>query len=291
MLDKFLSIFTAAIILLFPSIPLSADIIEMNEISTIQHYVKNDSLVLFNITGTLYEPATTLADNQWRIYFTERVNTLVSDKISAERFINKIKNEIVNNLPKKAVEEFTPQFIVHLQNHKIPVLGITQKQMATPYAENFGSITRNHLLSIGINLENTPSYLNVKGEDDILHSFAYGLIFTNKKPVGPAILAFLNRLENQPAKIIMVDNSLDSLKNAEITLSTANIPFEGFRYGRSDRLKANFDPILGNIQFFAFMNKKQIISDEQAMQIKQSHPEVDYNALLDTHILENKKFH
>jgi uncharacterized protein DUF2608 len=108
--------------------------------------------------------------------------------------------------------------------------------------------------------------------------------------VGPAILGFLNRLENKPSKIIMVDDDCDNLENAEATLLTANIPFQGFRYGGSDELKNKFDFVLGNIQFFAFINQKQILSDEQAAQIKQLHPEVNYDSLLDSYILENAKF-
>src|SRR5205823_1789198 len=145
----------------------------------------------------------------------------------AEQFINKIKNEIVSNIPKKPVEEFTPEFIAHLQEQKIPVLGITRKQLSTAYADNFGQITSNHLNSIGINLEATLSYLNVKeNNDNSPFSFAYGLIFTNTRAVGPILLDFLNRLENQPAKIIMIDNSYDSLKNAEVALSGSDITFD-----------------------------------------------------------------
>lgn len=285
MFKNFSSFALASIIVLFNS-AISAGIIETNEMATIQPSVTEDSLVLLNVTGTLYQPATTLADRQWRNHFEERVNALISNKQIAERMINKVKNEIVNYIPKKPVEEFTPQYIVQLQEQKIPVLGITQKQMATPYAENFGLITRNHLLNIGIVLENTLSYLKTKGEDDANHSFAYGILFTNKKPVGPAILSFLERLENKPAKVIMVDNSLRSLQDAEEALLKTTIAFEGFRYGRSDILIINFDPIIGDIQFLAFVKQKEILSDEQAKQIKQANPDVDYSSLLDHYILE-----
>lgn len=266
--------------------PISADIIETNEISTIQQYATNDSLILFNVTDTLYAPATTLANNQWRIYFTDRVNALVSDKESADRLINKVKNDIVNHIPKTTVEECTPHLIADLQNQKIPVLGITQKQMVTSYADNFGLITSNHLQSIGINLEQTLSYLNLKNDDsETSYSFAYGLIFTNKQPVGQAVVSFLDRLEHKPAKVIMVDNSRKSLENTEAALTSTDMKFEGFRYGRADAMKANFDPALGIIQFFAFTQKNQIISDEEAKQIKQANPDVDYSALLDNYIL------
>lgn len=287
MLKTIFGFFAAAALVLASSSHISAEIIETNEISAVQKHVTPDSLILFNITGTLYEPANTLADNQWRIYFAERVNALISDKIVADRLINKVKNDIVSHLPKKTVEDYTPQLIANLQSQKVPVLGITQKHMATSYADNFGLITRNHLLIIGIDLEQTLSYLNVREHgDDLNHAFAFGLIFTNKKPEGPAILSFLNRLEHQPEKIIMIDNSLDSLENAEAALISTDIKFEGFRYGRADVLKMNFDPILGNIQFFAFIKEGKILSDEEAIQIKQSHPEIDYTLLLDSFILD-----
>lgn len=130
--------------------PLSATIVETNEISSIDNSVTKDSLVFLNVTGVLYEPANTLADNRWRMYFAERVNTLVSDQAAAGCLINKVKNDIVQNLPKKPVEEGSSQMITSLQNQQIPVLGITQKQMSAPYADNFGVITKNHLLSVGV---------------------------------------------------------------------------------------------------------------------------------------------
>lgn len=285
MLKHFLSYFIGAAILVQAHI--SADIIETNEISIVQNYVTDDSLVLFNITGTLYAPVNTLADNQWRTYFAERVRALVSDQAIAENFINKVKNDIVSKIPKKTVEECTPQLIADLQKQQIPVFGITQKQLSTAYADNFGLITSHHLKSIGINLESSLSYLHVnRGESELPYNFDFGLIFTNKMPVGLAISSFLNRLEKKPTKIIMVDNSRDNLENAEETLFSTDIEFEGFRYGRADALKTNFDLILGNIQFFSFIKNGQIISDEEATKIKQANPEENYSLLLDRLILE-----
>lgn len=266
MLKAFSSLIVGILTFIMRCPSLSADIIETHEIASVQNPIDNDSFVLFNITGTLYEPATTLADNQWRIYFTERAQTLVSDRASVECFVNKIKNDIVNHLPKKSVEDFTPRLIANLQSQQIRVLGITQKQMVASYADNFGLMTRNHLLSIGIDLEKTLSYLHLKNDsgDDGSHSFAYGLIFTNGKSVGPAILAFLERLQSKPTKIIMIDNSRRNLENAQMALASTDIKFKGFRYGRADMRKAHFDPLVGTIQFFAFINEGRIMSDEEA---------------------------
>ncbi len=282
----FISVFTVGM----GDFTLSAEIRETNEISTIQDYVTSESLVLFNVTGTLYEPATTLANNQWRIFFAERAKAIASDQKAADRLVNQIKNLIVNHIPKKPVEEVTPRLIAHLQNQEIPVLGITQKQMTTSYADNFGFITSQHLVSIGVNLEETLAYLDLKpSSEDESHSLAYGLIFTNKKPIGPAILSFVNRLQDKPAKVIMIDNTRSSLEEAEAALLSTDVKFEGFRYGRADAVKTSFDPILGTIQFFAFIEEKKVLSDEEALQIKQADPEVDYVAQLDHFILEQLK--
>lgn len=285
MIRKIISLVSATLLLLSYS-PLSAKITEINEIVAIGNHVTSDSLVLFNITGTLYEPALTLADAQWRTYFSERVNALATNKESAERLINKTKNDIVNHLPKKAIEATTPELIRSLQERQIAVLGITQKSMATAYADNFGLITRNHLLSIGINLEKTLSYLNVKdNSNEAINSFAYGIIFTNKKSVGSTLSRFLNRLDFKPAKVIMIDNSEECLADADSSLNELNIQFEGFRYGRADALQTNFDPILGIIQFFAYIGEGKIMYDDEALQIKMAHPEVDYTQLLNNYII------
>lgn len=265
-----------------------AEIVEVEEMATIHKYVTQDSLILVNVTGTLYQPVNTCADKRWRDYFAERVNVLISDPAVANRVINQVKNEIVCEIPKKLVEEDTPRLIAQWQSQEIPVLGITQKYVSTSFAENFGFITKQHLLSLGIDLERTLSYFPIENESDENSSFAYGMIFTCKQPVGPAILTFFNRLENKPARIIMIDDSLENLANAEAILRSADRKFVGLRYGHADLLKTNFDPILGNIQFFVFMKEGRIISDDEAYQIQQASPEVNYVKLLDVFIESQK---
>lgn len=286
---KFVSNFILFLSLVVTSFTqLSAKITETNEISTIQTVVSNDALVLFNVSDVLYLPGNTLADHQWRTYFTDRVNALVSEKAVADRIINKVKHEIVTYIPKKPVEACTQQIIANMQNQHIPVFGITQKNVSTPYADNFGLITQRHLLNLGIDLAQTLSYLNVKDSDDTTYTFAYGMIFTKKKDVGPAVFSFIDRLPSRPSKVVLIDNSLDSLESTEQALLSKDIQFEGFRYGRADASKANFDAVLGTIEFFAFFNNShhRVMSDDDALQIKQNNPKVDFALQLDHYILE-----
>lgn len=283
-MKKLLSKLLGTLCLLSAMAPAYGAIVETSEVADVRNQANESTLVLFNITDTLYEPATTLADNHWRLYFADRVNKRITDPAVANAFINKIKNLIVQNIPKKAVDPLTPQLIHDLQEQHIPVLGLTKKYFAAAYADNFGEITSKHLISIGINLENTLNYLSVgPKQDENNHTFAYGIIFTNKQPEGPALLSFVKRLSSKPKKVLMVDNSFDSLKNVEISLENSGMEFIGFRYSKCDGHYLAFDPDLGTIEFFEFIKSGSIMSDEEAKQIKLN-DKVDYEALLDAYI-------
>lgn len=280
--QTFLSIFSAVAVLT-TSAGLQADIVESNEISIVREYASDDTLVLFNVTGVLYGPSTTFGDNQWRLYFADRVNKIVKNPEIAQDLIDKVKSESVLNIPKKAIEPITATLIAELQSNEIPVFGITKKLPTTSYAENFALVTSNHLHSIGIELENTMAYLPMnKRGDDGTHTFLYGMIFTSKKPVGQGILGFLKRLIYHPTKIVLIDNERASLEEAEAALAETGIAFQGIRYGRTDDDK--FDPTLGTIEFMAWINDKKVMSDEEALLIKQSNPNVNYEIMLDVYI-------
>lgn len=289
MSKKILSLWVPLFVAILHLAPIQGEIIETNEIALIENLTDPNTLVLFNVGSTLYEPGLTLSSNQWRLYFADRVQKLVPDPVAAQKLIDHVKNRIVEKLPKKSVEEITPQLIAQLQERHIPVLGITQKEMSTSYSENFGEITSKHLLSLGIDLEKTTSYLAVsKPSEGDHYTFAYGMIFTYKKPEGPAVLSFLKRIK-KPSKIVMIDNSYDSLKSVETALASTGIAFEGVKYTRGDIFKENFDPTLGTIEFFPFINEGKILTDEEAKAIKTAHPDKDYQAELDAYILKTQK--
>jgi hypothetical protein len=279
--QKILKLFILMISLVSSSV-VQGNIIETNEISSVKNYIDDRSMVLFNITGTLYAPSTTLSDHQWREYFAERVKAIIPDAAVGENLINRIKNEIVENIPKKPVEEITPQLIADLQERKIPVFGITRKRVTTPYADNFGLITSNHLKSIGIDLEKTVEYSDPTNKDSELYTFAYGMIFTNQKPVIPSLLKFLEDNHYSRSKIVMIDNDKESLEAVAVALGSTSIGFTGLRYSRADVQKTSFNPALGTIEFFAYMNEdKKVMTDDEAEKILSENPEVDYQSRLD----------
>jgi hypothetical protein len=97
------------------------------------------------------------------------------------------------------------------------------------------------------------------------------------------VVSFLKQSGRHPAYVIIVDNSQDALESAQEALDAVGIPFIGIRYGRADA-KEEFDPTLGTVEFFAFINEGKILSDEEAlksMPIDRSH---NYEKKLDEYI-------
>lgn len=285
MLKKMICITCISLANLFPLSQAKADIIETNEIITVLDHITPDTLILLNVTGTLYEPSTNLADNQWRTYFVQRVKEASLDPLISEGLISKVKNMVVRNIPKKAVEEITPSLISSLQQNHIPVLGITAKGLSESYADDFGFITSQHICSLGIDLDKSLSYFAATPETTDNYSFAYGLIFSNGKPAGDAIVSFLERNPHSLSHVIMVDNSRRCLESTEAALKSIGIAFTGLQYNRAQIRKQNFDPILGTIEFKAFIEKGTIMLDEEATQVRLAHPDVDYVKYLDNLII------
>lgn len=286
MIKKILFTLVFVLTSLFSLPQLQAEIIETNEILTIVDHLTPDALILANVTGTLYAPSNALADNQWRIYFSERAKEADLDDAAAQKVINKVKNMIVCSIPKRPVDEITPTMITAFQALDIPVIGITGKGLSTPFADDFALITSNHLKSTGIDLEKTLSFFKATPETTDAYTFAYGIIFTNGKPAGPAIVDFLERNPPSLPHVIMIDNSRKSLESAEIALKSIGVALTGLRYSKADELKEKFDPILGTIEFLAFLENGKIMLDDEAMQIKLANPTIDYIEQLDSLIIK-----
>jgi hypothetical protein len=263
---------------------LYGEIIETQEIKTLVPFVNQESFVFLNVSSTLYSSSNTLGGQQWREYFFDRIKEVIDDEEVAQQLYDKITTQLTIHIPERSLEEFTPHLITYLQNKNIIILGHTQKRVSTPYANHFGEMIHDHLLSLGIQFERTLTYFPMRklGQKDF--SFIHGILFTNEKPLGSILLSFLKQSVKIPSNIIMVDNSLDSLENVQQALESSGISFVGIRYGRADTLQEQFDPILGIIEFLAFMNEGTILSDEEALNTIPDDKSVDYEALLDQYI-------
>lgn len=273
------------------------DAIEVTDISILIEVSNQNTLILTDISDTLYKPCNTMSNKKWRIYLAGRVREAVLDPILASKIANSIENTIVNQVDKELVHKNAPSVIKELQSKGIPLIAISLKNWAAPYDPNFGTTTSNHLKKLGIDLEQSVPLLGkmqidanssfedvqeVNTTDE--YTFAKGIIFTDKKPLDNALDAFLSRLEKKPAQIVIFENSYEHKEKLTRVIKAHNIGLTFIKHQPSEYQENAFDPTLGTIEFLQFMVDSRTILDEEAQRIKENSTAVDFEALLKNYI-------
>lgn len=263
------------------------------------------TLVLSNITNTLYGPANTMSDKEWRKFLSAFVNEIISNQEQAKKVALRLENIIVNQVDKSLVHEKLPEIIHKLQATGVPFLGITLKNWSAPYDQDFGITTSRHLKKLGIDLEESMPLVgrdketieNMTGSldelDKLIYTLSKGIIFTNKCPLDVALDKFLNTLEVRPTQIIILENSEHKEELATV-INAHHIGLTFIKYANHENIQSKkFDPTLGTIEFIQFIKSyinnedSKLTSDDQAEEIKNKNITIDYDALLKECILEN----
>lgn len=135
------------------------DAIEVTDISVLLEVSNQRTLILTDISDTLYKACNTMSDKKWRTYLADRVCEIVLDPILASKVANSIENIIVNQVGKELVHRNAPSVIRELQAKGIPVIAISLKNWAAPYDPHFGITTANHLKKLGFDLEQSVPLL------------------------------------------------------------------------------------------------------------------------------------
>ena len=269
----------------------STSIIPTDKIETLLAVSNKKSLILSDITNTLYKPCNTLSDKNWRTYFAKKVRETITDPAIATKIANTVENIIVNKIDKKPVYDKAPAVIKELQKQEIPILAITMKSWSAPYDPFFGITTSNHLEKLGIHLENSVPFVATKEQGSDIqeypeYTFAKGIIFTNKNLLNKSLDAFLNRLEKKPEQIVIFENSESQKEKLESVIKAHGIALTYVRHSFVDNCEP-IDPILGNIEFLEFMEGSHVIFDDEALSIKNNNAQIDYENLLKEYIKNN----
>jgi len=265
--------------------------IETTNLDVLIEVSNKNTLILSDITETLYKPCNTMSDKKWRTFVVERIKELISDSSLASDIAKKVENMIVNQVDKELVHKNAPQIIRDLQSKEIPFLAISAKNWSSPYDPHFGITTSNHLKKLDIDLEKSVRFITPSSGQEVEKTaeyiFAKGIIFTNKKPLDNALNTFLNRLENKPEQIIILENSSEHKGIYEAVAKAHGIALTYVHHKSPDQEKGKVDPILGTIEFLQFMKDETVIRDDEAMKIKEANPSIDFEALLKSCLIEH----
>lgn len=248
------------------SIALSAEIIEVTDIVDIVPYAQENSLVLFDIDDTLIDYSISLGTGPWRKYLRKKIEEN-KDRYAQHEYpvIDLVTYYILNRVPVKPVEESIPNLIHELQNQCIPAFAFTARgrtEWYTTQIENIDFLTKEQLMSIGIDFETTVIPFELQGLDPAC--FMDGIIFASHIEKGLLLEKLLIERAYHPSAIIFVDDKMKNVQSMEAAAESLGVPFIGFWYKRAELNNEDFDPVITTLQLRELVTNQNILSDEDA---------------------------
>jgi hypothetical protein len=239
-------------------------IVKTTQIEEILPEVTENTLVLFNIAEVLMDTEISLGTQAWRKYVRSRVDSQLHDELTLYVF---------RCVPPKTPESSTAEVVRKLQTQHVPTLAFTSRGRHEWYSsqvKNIDLLSEHLLRQIGIDFSLSP-LPTAWSELDLVFSDFYhaGIIYTtNTFEKGDILARLLETTHYYPSKIVVIDDKADSLKSVEKEMEKLGILFTGFAYSRTAQEHVNFDPMIANIQLDWLMSNGQILSDKEALQIK-----------------------
>jgi hypothetical protein len=255
---------TWALSVLFFTGSLDAEIIKTSNIQEIREEITENTLILFNIAEVLMDTETSLGTQAWRKFVRARLAPQLHDELTLFVF---------ENVPPKSPEPSTPELISELQAKGLMTFAFTSRGRHEWYGSQIPDIdliTEKLLLQIGIDFSKTELNQELSILPEVFADFYHaGVIYTtNTRDKGELLREILETTGYRPSKIIFVDDKVDSLVSVETTLDSLGIPFVGYAYSKTTEDHGNFDPLIANIQLDWLISQGQVLTDDQAMQIK-----------------------
>lgn len=249
--------------LLLLSAHLSGKIVECQSTKDFEKEIKKDTLVLFDLDETTITTSSYLGSKAW---FNHLEVKTVQWKVPEKKLISLIC-KVIQKAPYVPVHKGTPKLIAKLQEEGHLVFALTGRLKVAPWDPKFAATTQKHLASAGVDF--TLTQLPSRFIDKKVHpSLAHGIIFSSWQPKGPVLKHFLEHYKHRPAKVVFIEDDLESLKSVEAAMKEMKIPFVGFHYRYSEKKKRPFDILAANIQLQHLMKKGRPLSDKAALKLK-----------------------
>jgi beta-phosphoglucomutase-like phosphatase (HAD superfamily) len=241
-------------------------IVESNEITDILAYHTKDTLFVFDLDNTLIEPEQHLGSDAWLDY---NVNYLLKHEgLNRNEAILKLSplcDKVHDRSKMRLVDPCIPDLLAEIKAKKIPMIGITKR---TP---SLAERTLEHIFPLNIDFgcaSDLKEDLFLEEVGDTL--FQQGIIFVGHGMAkGPAITAYLKRLEKLPKRVVAIDDKLSHVENIKSAVELLGIDFIGIRYGKTDERIKTFNPQIAALQM-KYLDA--ILSDEQALYLLELNP-------------------
>lgn len=243
---------------------LNAKIINTTDIQVVREEITPDTLILFNVAEVLMDTEISLGTQAWRKFIRSRIDSQTHDELTLFVF---------ENIPPVCPDAAIPQLISELQEEGHTTFALTSRGRNEWYSSqvpNVDLLTEKLLRQIGIDFSKTNIDPALSQLPILFGNYFHnGIIYAgNNQKKGELLKEIFTQTGHIPSKVILIDDKTDSLKEVESTLQVLNIPFVGYAYSRTAQNHASFDPQIANIQLDRLLKTQMILSDQQAMEIK-----------------------
>ena len=204
--------------------------------SDISEAITGDTLLIYDLDNTVYEPVGNYGSDQWFFYLNSVYQRNGFSAEDSEEKALELWNRTQYLIKVKPVESSTPQLIREQQSQGIKVIAMTARTQET------ADITLGQLRSIGVSFEHSSIYDNTlqikQNSNDWLRSDVMlhrGVLFVGEKNAkGAVLLLMLEKLKYRPKNVVFVDDRLRHIIGVETALESIGVPYKGFRYGGAD---------------------------------------------------------
>lgn len=239
----------------------AGQIVTTSDFGRIEEEIKKldeQSLVLFDVDGTLIEPDDAILKYTARPYFYSLL--IAHDEKDYFR-------EIRLKAPHTVVDVRSIALIKELQEKNIPVLAFTAapakiREEGLPGEWRINELKQHGFLFTspfpGCDFLELPKY-PINPYFPIYNS---GILFSSLHSKGDILITFLDMIDFKPNKVVFVDDELMQVYSVVATLEAFGIDCIGFHYTATINPPANFDPVRGYLQVKYFIDHAIWLSDD-----------------------------
>ena len=265
-------------------LPLQSEIIHvttLEEFYTECQTLDSDSLVLFDVDGTLIIPRDKILKPQAEKHLHKIVSKAWKYKhLDPEQELS--KNEfysiVMQTMKFDLVDEKFPKIIEELQKKNVKTLGLTAmgtgsygriesreewrfeqlKDFSIDFRSSFASLPKFYFLD----------YESKNG----LPGYYKGIIFSSDVPKGIILSKFLKNIEWKPKKIIFIDDIHSFVESVDREIAVLDIPFKGFHYRAAYQTPIEIDEDAISFQIDYLIKESKWLSDEQVESMARKAP-------------------
>lgn len=234
----------------------------------------SNTLILFDIDDTLIDAPYMLASKAWRSYIVKATKEIDPDL----NWHDILSYHLARYYPVHPVETLTSQYVHDLQSKGHVLCGLTSRERQLWYdmpQKGIDVLTVHQLRSVHVDFHNQRLenvYPDLSRDPEYFH----GIFFCNLEPKGNFLSHLLQSASERPVKILFIDDKRSQVESVDTALQELGIPHECYLYTATDEKVKAFNPLIANIQLYAFYqsNGTKVLSDAQAAQIAKDSPDL-----------------